>query len=151
MVEGTPEQAIVNAVLTGVLTGRTRYRSNHVMRALPTSVAQISDPVLGRDFAVGRVGMGRGNAIAIFPHTVEMEFDCLSHGLLDFLSGRAGCHATGKIRRKCGVSGFCLFNYDKILVHFGALRTSFHTSLVMLFPATIHRALSWTNTLAAWR
>src|SRR5262249_8581830 len=28
---------------------------------------------------------------------------------------------------------------------------SFHTSLSMLLPATIHRALSCTNTLAAWR
>ena len=62
--------------------------------------------------------MGHRNAISIFPHTGKMEFDCIPHGLLDALSGRAGCHATGKIRRECGVSRFCLFNYDKILVHF---------------------------------
>ena len=62
--------------------------------------------------------MRRGDSFSIFPHAIKMELDCIPHGLLDFTSGLAGCHATGKIRRECGVSRFCFFNYDKILVHF---------------------------------
>jgi len=52
--------------------------------------------------------MGRGNAIPILPHAVEMELDGLPHDVFDLFAGSAGGHATGEIRGEGGEPRFGL-------------------------------------------
>ena len=59
-----------------------------------------------------------GDYFSVLSHAVEMELNCVPHGLLNLILVLTGCDTSGKIRRKRGISRFSFFHNDKILVHF---------------------------------
>ena len=55
---------------------------------------------------------------SIFLYTVNVELNCLPHGMLNLFTRFACCYTPRKIRGVGAIPGLCLFNNDEISIHF---------------------------------